>query len=39
MEKINKYYEKTIAWIQVNPKKVILIGIFAVGLLVGALLF
>jgi hypothetical protein len=39
MEKINEYYEKTVAWVQANPKKVTLIGIFAVGLLVGAVLF
>lgn len=39
MDKITKYYEKTVAWVQANPGKATLIGIFAAGLLVGAILF
>jgi hypothetical protein len=39
MEKINEYYEKAVAWVQANPTKATLIGIFFVGLLVGAILF
>lgn len=39
MNKINEYYEKAVAWVQANPGKATLIGIFAAGLLVGAILF
>jgi hypothetical protein len=39
MDEITKYYEKTVAWIQANPGKATLIGIFVAGLLVGAILF
>jgi hypothetical protein len=39
MNKITEYYEKVVAWVQVNPGKATLIGIFATGLLIGAILF
>jgi hypothetical protein len=39
MDKIIEYYEKTVAWVQANPGKATLIGIFAAGLLIGAILF
>lgn len=39
MDKITEYYEKTVVWVQANPGKATLIGIFAAGLLVGAILF
>jgi hypothetical protein len=39
MDKVIEYYEKTVAWVQANPGKATLIGIFAAGLLVGAVLF
>jgi hypothetical protein len=39
MDKIIEYYEKTVAWVQANPGKATLIGIFAAGLLLGAILF
>jgi|LakMenEpi02Jun12_1017388.scaffolds.fasta_scaffold54998_1 hypothetical protein len=39
MNKIIEYYEKVVAWVQANPGKTTLIGIFAAGLLIGAILF
>jgi hypothetical protein len=39
MNEIIKYYEKAVAWVQANPGKTTLIGIFVAGLLVGAILF
>jgi hypothetical protein len=39
MNKITEYYENTVAWVQANPGKATLIGIFVAGLLVGAVLF
>jgi hypothetical protein len=39
MNKITEYYEKTVAWVEANSGKATLIGIFAAGLLVGAILF
>jgi hypothetical protein len=39
MNKITEYYEKTVSWVQANPGKATLIGIFAAGLFIGAVLF
>jgi len=39
MNKITEYYEKAVTWVEANPGKATLIGIFAAGLLVGAILF
>jgi hypothetical protein len=39
MDKINEYYEKTVVWVGKNPGKATLIGIFFIGLLIGAILF
>jgi hypothetical protein len=39
MDKVIEYYEKAVAWVQANPGKATLIGIFVAGLLVGAILF
>jgi hypothetical protein len=39
MNKITEYYEKAVIWVQANPGKATLIGIFATGLLIGAILF
>jgi hypothetical protein len=39
MDKINEYYQKTVTWVENNPGKATLIGIFFIGLLIGAILF
>lgn len=39
MNKIEEYYEKVTAWVETNPGKATLIGIFVAGLLIGAILF
>lgn len=39
MDKITEYYEKVVDWVGKNPGKATLIGIFATGLLIGAVLF
>jgi hypothetical protein len=39
MDKINEYYQKMVTWVEKNPGKATLIGIFFIGLLIGAILF
>lgn len=39
MDKLMEYYMKVEAWIKLNPGKATLIGIFAAGLIIGAILF
>jgi len=39
MNKIIEYYEKVVAWVEKNPGKATLVGIFFIGLLIGAILF
>jgi hypothetical protein len=39
MDKIKEYYNKTVVWVQNNPVKATFIGVFALGFLVGAILF
>ena len=39
MDKINEYYQKVVTWVEKNPGKATLVGIFAAGLLIGIVLF
>jgi hypothetical protein len=39
MYKINEYYIKINNWIQANPGKTTLIGVFAIGFVLGAIVF
>jgi hypothetical protein len=39
MNKVNEYYTKLVSWVKKNPTKATLIGIFCLGLLIGAILF